>query len=460
MSDPQKPEATGSTGAAGRPDPDVAIEQPGAAAPRPQHVDDDARATAPGGTRGGDEVPPPSRWHTMLRQITTGNAIISVLAVLLALLVGAIMIAFTDERVQETSAYFFARPTDMIGAIWDSVSGAYAALFQGAVYNFRRDDFIAGIRPLTETLTFATPLIAGGLGVGLAFRVGMFNIGGRGQMLIAASIAGWIAFGFDLPWGIHMFVALIGGLIGGALWAGIAGVLKARTGAHEVIVTIMLNYVAFYLVSWMLRTPGLLQAPGSSNPKTPAMKDTAIFPALLGPQFNLHFGFVLVVIATVVVWWILNRSSLGFRFRAVGENPNAARVAGINVKSMYVYAMLIAGALLGLAGVSQVLGTVTTGFTAGIDAGIGFDAITVALLGRSTPWGIFIAGILFGAFKAGGFSMQAAEGVPIEIVLVVQSLIVLFIAAPPLVRTIFRLPDPASAPKRPRPIVTKEVAAK
>jgi simple sugar transport system permease protein len=257
-----------------------------------------------------------------------------------------------------------------------------------------------------------------------------------------------------------MLVALLGGLIGGALWAGIAGALKARTGAHEVIVTIMLNYVAFYLVSWMLRTPGLLQAPGSSNPKTPAMKETAIFPALLGPQFNLHFGFILVVVATIIVWWILSRSSLGFRFRAVGENPNAARVAGINVPSMYIYAMLISGALLGLAGVSQVLGTVTTGFTAGIDAGIGFDAITVALLGRSTPWGIFVAGILFGAFKAGGFSMQAAEGVPIEIVLVVQSLIVLFIAAPPLVRTIFRLPDPASPKRRPVPNVTQEVKAK
>lgn len=462
MSDPQKPEAAGPTGAAGDLDADVAIEEPGAVAPDTQDAVDDARATAggPGGARGEADVPPPSRWHTMLHQIATGNAIISVFAVLLALLVGAVMIAFTDERVQETSAYFFARPTDMLFAVWDSVAGAYAALFQGSVYNFRRDDFIAGIRPLTETLTFATPLIAGGLGVGLAFRVGMFNIGGRGQMLIAASIAGWVAFGFDLPPGIHMLVALIGGLIGGALWAGIAGLLKARTGAHEVIVTIMLNYVAFYLVSWLLRTPGLLQAPGSSNPKTPAMKDSAIFPLLLGPQFNLHFGFILVIIATVLVWWILNRSSLGFRFRAVGENPNAARVAGINVKSMYVYAMLIAGALLGLAGVSQVLGTVTTGFTAGIDAGIGFDAITVALLGRSTPWGIFIAGILFGAFKAGGFSMQAAEGVPIEIVLVVQSLIVLFIAAPPLVRTIFRLPDPASAPRRPRPIVTKEVSAK
>ncbi len=463
MSDPQPPRP----GAQGS-DPDVAIEQPGAVSSaatgtRPRSVGADAST---GGTppAGRGDVEPPSRWHTTLQRITTGNAAISVLSVLLALLVGAVMIAFTNERVQETSAYFFARPGDTLAAIWDAVSGAYSALFQGSVYNFRRDTFVAGIRPLTETLTFATPLIAGGLGVGLAFRVGMFNIGGRGQMLIAASVAGWVGFGFDLPWGLHMLVALIGGLIGGALWGGIAGFLKARTGAHEVIVTIMLNYVAFYLVSWMLRTPGLLQAPGSSNPKTPAMQDTATFPDLR-PQFNLHFGFLLVIVATVVVWWILTRSSLGFRFRAVGENPNAARVAGIDVRAMYVYAMLISGALLGLAGVSQVLGTVTTGFTAGIDAGIGFDAITVALLGRSTPWGIFAAGILFGAFKAGGFSMQAAEGVPVEIILVVQSLIVLFIAAPPLVRTIFRLPEPKpggprEGRRRPRPVVTKEVEAK
>ncbi len=196
-----------------------------------------------------------------------------------------------------------------------------------------------------------------------------------------------MAFSFDLPWGLHMIVALVAGVAAGALWAGIAGFLKARTGAHEVIVTIMLNYVAVYLVLWMLRTPGLLQAPSSNNPTSPASKDTAVLPALLGPQFNLHFGFILSIAATVLVWWILNRSSLGFQFRAVGENPNAARVAGINVKNMYLYGMLISGALVGLAGVNQVLGTITSGFTIDIDAGIGFDAITVALLGRSTPVG-------------------------------------------------------------------------
>lgn len=388
------------------------------------------------------EVPPPGKWHETFRRITQGNAIISVLAIVLALIVGGIMIAATDENVQAASAYFFARPGDTIAAVWDAVSGAYIALFQGSIYNFAAPSFERGIRPLTETLTFATPLIAAGLGVALAFRVGMFNIGGRGQMLMASAAAGWVAFSLDLPWGIHMIVALLVGVLAGALWAGIAGVLKARTGAHEVIVTIMLNYIAFYLISWMLRTPGLLQAPGSNNPKTAAMADTAVFPDLFGSQYNLHFGFVVVIGATVLVWWILNRSSLGFQFRAVGENPNAARVAGIKVNSMYVYGMLISGALLGLAGVNQVLGTITTGFASDIDAGIGFDAITVALLGRSTPWGVFAAGILFGAFKAGGFSMQAAEQIPTEIVTVVQALIVLFIAAPPLVRTIFFLPSP------------------
>lgn len=411
-------------------------------------------------TARGIETPPPGKWHDTFVRITQGNALISVLAVVLALIVGGIMIAATDAEVQRTAGYFFARPGDMLAAIGNAVGGAYAALFRGSIYNTGAPDFARGIRPFTETLTFATPLIAAGLGVALAFRIGMFNIGGRGQMLMASAGAGWIAFGFDLPFPLHMALAVLVGMLCGALWGGIAGLLKARTGAHEVIVTIMLNYVAFYLISWMLRTPGLLQAPGSSNPKSPAMKETAVFPDLLGTGYNLHFGFILVILATVVVWWILSRSSLGFKFRAVGENPNAARVAGIDVKNMYVYGMLIAGALAGLAGVNQVLGTITTGFTAGIDAGIGFDAITVALLGRSTPWGTFAAGILFGAFKAGGFAMQASQQIPIEIVTVVQSLIVLFIAAPPLVRTIFFLPSPERDARRREKAREKELKRK
>ena len=411
-------------------------------------------------TTTGEDAPAPSKWHRTFIAITQGNAIISVLAVVLALIAGGILIAVTDEEVQASAVYFFARPGDTIAAVWHSVSGAYIALFQGSIYNFGAPSFERGIRPLTETLTFATPLIAAGLGVALAFRIGMFNIGGRGQMLMASAAAGWVAFALDLPWGIHLIVALIAGVAAGALWAGIAGLLKARTGAHEVIVTIMLNYITFYLIAWMLRTPGLLQAPGSNNPKTPPMKDTAVLPDLLGPQYNLHFGFILVIAATVLVWWILNRSSLGFKFRAVGENPHAARVAGISVKSMYVYGMLISGGLVGLAAVNQMLGTVTSGFGADIDAGIGFDAITVALLGRSTPWGTFAAGILFGAFKAGGFAMQASQQIPVEIVTVVQALIVLFIAAPPLVRTIFFLPSSERDQRRLDKAREKELRAK
>ncbi|TDW30655.1 ABC transporter permease [Cryobacterium psychrophilum] len=401
----------------------------------------------------------PGRWHSVFREITTGSAIISVLAVVLALLVGAVMIALTTTDVQEAAGYFFSRPGDMLSAIWQAVSGAYSALFQGSIYNFRRDSFADGIKPLTDTLTFATPLIAAGLGVALGFRVGMFNIGGRGQMLIAAALGGWVAFALDLPYGIHLIAALVVGVLGGALWGGIVGLLKARTGAHEVITTIMLNYVAFYLVSYLLRD-GFLKTPGSNNPKTPASKPTAIFPDLLGSNYNLHLGFVIVIAATIFTWWLLSRSNLGFQFRAVGANPSAARVAGIGVQRIYVYAMLISGGLVGLAGINQVLGTTTSGFGATVDSSIGFDAITVALLGRSKPWGVFAAGILFGAFKAGSFSMQAAEGVPVDIIVVVQALIVLFIAAPPLVRAIFRLPTPGAPTRKPRLNVTQEVTAK
>jgi simple sugar transport system permease protein len=333
------------------------------------------------------------------------------------------------------------------------------ALFQGAIYNTNADTFAAGIRPLTESLKFATPLIAAGLGVGLAFRAGLFNIGGQGQMLMAAAAAGYVGAYMDLPVGLHLVAAIVAGVVAGGIWAGIAGLLKAKTGAHEVILTIMLNNIAFYLLAWMLATQGILQAPGSGNPKTAAMADTARLPQLLGSGFGLHAGIILAVVAVIFTWWLLERSSLGYRLRAVGENPAAARTAGINVGRSYVTVMLIAGGLVGIAGVTQVLGTVPTGFGGDIDAGMGFDAITVALLGRSTPVGILFAGLLFGAFKAGGFWMQAAEQVPNEVVLVVQSLIVLFIAAPPLVRAIFGLPQQDGRRRKKKSRSKKEVSA-
>ncbi len=407
-----------------------------------------------------EDAPPPSTppagpeevrttpFQQYVRDVMGGSAVISLLAVVIALVVGAVLIAATDPGVQAASAYFFGRPGDTFGAIWSATSGAYAALFQGAVYNFGAPDFFSGIKPLTDTLADSTSLIAAGLGIALSFRIGLFNIGGQGQILAAAACAGWVGFTVDAPFPVLLILALLAGLFGGAIWAGIVGFLKAQTGANEVIVTIMLNFVAFYLVSYLLKVP-VLQAPGSTNPKSAPMRPGAIFPFLLGPNYLLTFGFVFVIAATVFLWWLLNRSSLGFQFRAIGENPRAARTAGINVNRMYVYGMLISGALVGLAGANQVQGVITTGFSAGIDSGIGFSAITVALLGRSRPWGVFGAGILFGAFQAGGYTMQAAQNVPVDIVLVVQSVIVLFLAAPPLVRTIFHLPKPGS-PRKPR----------
>ncbi|CAN5392473.1 ABC transporter permease [soil metagenome] len=412
----------------------------------------------------GPKIPEAPTTNQILKEILGGSAVVSFLAIVLALLVGSILIVLTDPDVQAAAGYFLSRPGDLLGAIGKSIGGAYSALFQGSIFNWKRDSFVDQIKPLTETLTFATPLIAAGLGVALAFRVGLFNIGGRGQIIIAAAVAGWISWSFPMPFFIHMLVCVVGAIVGGAFWGGLVGFLKARTGAHEVIVTIMLNYVAFYLVGYLLRTPGALQAPGSNNPKSPAALDSAVMPTLsdlLGVgTFRLHFGFILVILATMFVWYILNRSSLGFRVRAVGENPNAARVAGINVKTVYILAMVISGGLVGLAGASQVLGTTTSGFSAGVDAGIGFDAITVALLGRSKPWGVFFSGILFGALKAGGYTMQASQGIPIDIILVIQSVIVLLIAAPPLVRTVFRLPTPTGIPGLRRPGRSPKVVTK
>jgi simple sugar transport system permease protein len=381
------------------------------------------------------------RSRSVLREITSGDTLSGALAVFLAVFVGSVMIAATDAGVRDTLGYITARPSDFFSALWEAISGAYSAMFRGAVFNNLVDDPAQQWRPLTESLKFAGPLVLGGLGVGLAFRAALFNIGGRGQMLIAGGAAGLIGFKLDLPAIIHLPLAILVGMAGGALWAGLAGLLKARTGAHEVIVTIMLNYVGYYLLFWALTKDWLLATPGSANPKSPPMKETAVLPKVLGDKFNLHLGFVLALVAVAVVWWVLNRSTLGYRIRAVGENPNAARASGINVGRTYTVVMMIAGSLLGLAGVNQVLGTVTSGISTDLDAAIGFDAITVALLGRSRPIGILAAGLLFGALKAGGFTMQASENISVDLVLVVQSLIVLFLAAPPLVRAIFRLPN-------------------
>ncbi len=389
---------------------------------------------------------PTSRLNTALRDVLGGSVVLTILAVLVSLVVGGILIASTNTDVQAASGYFLARPGDTLAAIWQSVAGAYAAIFRGGVYDFTAGNFGDGIASFLNSLGFATPLIAAGLGIAVGFRSGVFNIGGTGMILVGAACAGWVGFALTLPPGIHMIVAVLAGLLGGGLWAFIVGILKARTGAHEVIVTIMLNYIALYLIDYLLNSP-VLRDPSSNAPVSPPEKSTAVFFPLLGSQYDLNFGFILVIAATIFCWWLLNRSSLGFKLRAVGENPRAARVAGIRINRMYVYVMVISGILVGFAGVYQVLGQITTGFDRGIDSGIGFTAITVALLGRSRPWGVFAAGILFGVLQAGSYTMQADQGVNVNVLPVIQSVIVLFLAAPPLVRAIFRLPAPGRRPR-------------
>ena len=377
------------------------------------------------------------------RELATGSAMVTLLSVVLALVIGALLIIVSDPRVQDAASYFFSRPSDTFNAAWQSVSSAYAALFQGSLINFQEYSIGRALRPFAETLTYATPLIAAGLAVALPFRAGLFNIGAEGQIILGAIFAGYVGFAIDLPIVVHVTAAVAAGLVGGAIWAGIAGVLKAKTGAHEVIVTIMLNNIARFLIVYLLATSAF-QRPGRADPISPFVYESAELPRFFEGA-RLHMGFLLAILAAVFVWWLLERSTLGFRLRAVGYNPNAATTAGMSVTGTYTVVFLIAGALAGLAGASLALGT-ERHLTPGISGGLGFDAITVALLGRSNPWGTIAAGILFGALRAGGVTMQARTGTPIDIVLVVQALIVLFIAAPPLVRAIFRIKVRAPEP--------------
>jgi general nucleoside transport system permease protein len=382
-------------------------------------------------------APAPADDSRPARRNRGSEVVLTLLSIVLALFFGAILIAVADPGVQSTAGYFFSRPTDMLSAAATSVGEAYAALFRGAIFDYGASSATGAIRPLTESLVMATPLIAAGLAVGLAFRAGLFNIGAEGQIILGAIGAAYVGFTWHLPVVVHVVVAMVAAVVLGSIWGGIPGFLKARTGAHEVITTIMLNYIARYLIAFLLTTTAF-QRPGRNDPISPQVDESAMLPQLLGSWSRLHLGLVISVAAAFGVWWLLNRSTVGFKLRAVGANPFASRTAGINVGFSTFTAMAVAGGLAGLAGAFQILGT-ERALTGGVSAGIGFDAITVALLGRGNPFGIVLAGLLFGALKAGGVTMQARTGTPIDLVFVVQSLIVLFIAAPPLVRAIFRI---------------------
>lgn len=291
---------------------------------------------------------------------------------------------------------------------------------------------------IVETLIKATPFILAGLGIALAFRGGLFNIGMEGQLFVGSVAAVWIGYSIELPPVIHLIVALLGGMVGGALWAAIPGYLKARTGAHEVITTIMTNFIALRVINWAIGVDGPLRAPRTVVPETRAVYESARLPLLI-PDSRLHAGIILALIAAVVVYWLLWRTVIGFEIRTVGANPSAARYAGINVELNIVRTMMISGALGGLAGAIQVLGLAPYNFTTGFNVGYGFDSIAVAVLGSIHPFGVTLAAILFGAMDAGARLMQLRTKVPIDIITIVQGLILTFVAANQIIRRIYRI---------------------
>jgi general nucleoside transport system permease protein len=311
---------------------------------------------------------------------------------------------------------------------------AYLALFQGAFTN---------TNALPETLVATIPYVFLGLAVALGFRAGLFNIGGQGQLALGGLFGAYVAY--NLPWlpGLpHVILALVAGTIAGFLFGAIPGFLKARFGAHEVITTIMLNYVAALFVDLMVNR-GPMSDRTRALPETPPIVASAQLPVVL-PDTRLHAGLFLALLVVPVIWYLIERTTIGFRIRAVGLNASVARAAGMSVGRTMVTAMGISGGLAGLAGIIQVLG-VDDIMTGGVLAGYGFDAIAVALVARSNPWAIVPAALLFGALRSGSSFMQLQTQVSSDLISVVQAAVIVFVAAPLLVRWLFRLREVPAA---------------
>lgn len=374
------------------------------------------------------------------------TVVTTLLAIVMALLVGAVLISLSYEQSLNSLSYFFSYPWDFFRYSWDAVSTSYLAMVDGSV---------GSPGAIVDTLERSAPLICAGLGVTLAFRAGLFNIGAQGQLIVAALAAGYVGWTWDLPPGIHLVVSVAAGVLAGGLYGGIVGLLKAQTGAHEVITTIMFNYIASLgILAWALFNPAF-QRPGQSEPISDRVADSAAYPSI----GSLHLGIVVALLAAVFLWWLLDRSTLGFELRAVGSNPDAARTAGISVSKAYTVAMLLAGAFAGLAATMLVNGD-RFAISDTLFGTIGFDAITVALLGRGKPLGSVLAGLLFGALQVGGGAMEATRvATSPDLAQVLQALIVLFVAAPALVGALIRRRDRDRTPEAAFAAKAQEVEA-
>jgi simple sugar transport system permease protein len=382
-------------------------------------------------------------WRQALQAMT-----IPALAVVSGLILGGVFIFLTTETVYSGWAQ---SPLVGLGNGLRAVLSAYAALFNGSIGNPSRilealqsgeaEAIRRAFNPMLESLVKSTPFIFAGLAVALGFRAGLFNIGAEGQLFIGATVAAFLGYSITgLPPILHIPLALLGGALGGAAWGFIPGWLKARTGGHEVINTIMMNYIAIRLSEFLLRGP--MQRPDSFNPVSPTIEPSAMLPSFFGAPIRFHLGFFVALGVAYLVYWFLFKTTWGFDLRTAGANPRAARYAGMNTLTAIVAAMSLSGALAGLAGANEVLG-VNHNLALAFSAGTGFDAIALALLGKSHPAGVVLASLLFGTLKNGATQMQLAAGVPIDIIAILQAMILMFIAAPAIIRTIYRLREPA-----------------
>ena len=379
--------------------------------------------------------------------------VVTLFALVLGLVFGAIVIVTTTAPVLDAWRGFFTSwgaPGHAIKVTADNVGAAYRIMFTGSVFSpatlwhaiTTGQGWSNALTPISETLTYATPLTIASIGVGIAFQTGIFNIGANGQAMMGGIAGAYVGTLIHLPMVLHLPLTLLAGIAGGVLAGSVPGLLKAYTGAHEVIVTLMFNYVVSAILLYTLLSTAL-QAPGQQNDIARTLDPSAQLAPLFGTASGLRVNYGLVIAAVVVLfaWWFLERSSLGFDFRVTGANPQAARASGINAKAVIILVFAISGGLAGLAGVTELAGfykTLDGGFLVG-NAGIGFTAITVSLLGRNKPIGIVWASLLFAALGVGGRAMQAATGIPLDLATVIQSAVVLFVATPVLVKEIFRL---------------------
>jgi ABC-type uncharacterized transport system permease subunit len=392
---------------------------------------------------------------TRLRALL-GKALVPTLAIVTAFIFGAVVIVLTDlENLSRLG-------TDPVGAILGALGGVargYGAMLAGAFGDPARvvtaigsgspRDIATAIRPITETLVAATPLIFTGLAVAISFRAGMFNIGVDGQLMIGAlgATITTIALAGQVPAFVILFAALAMGMLFGGFWGFIPGFLKARTGAHEVITTIMLNYIAAQVVFFALRSTWL-RAGGSTSPVSKNLTPIVDVPTLLPflPNIRLDFGFVVALLVAVAVSWMLFRTTLGFELRASGFNMTAARYAGMSAGGSMMLAMALSGALAGLGGTFMVIGTVGQ-LSLDLSGGIGFTAIALALLASLRPSGVVLAALLFGALTTGGKLMGIQSGIPFDLLSFIMALVIMFVAAPGLIRSIWRVRVSKPAPE-------------